>query len=299
MFAHCEHSLKFLFKTRPSRRIQVAMTESPMPESPQTARSLLFQSIEDLKARNPRLSLRAIALMFKTAPSMLSEVLNGKKSLSPGAAARISRTLGFSTEKTEQFLTLIQLEAAKGDDLKNRLKAKLTGLDKRASVKTLRANSFSLISDWYHFGILEFSRIPGVFLTPEAVSKEFGLAEAVARDAIENLKSNEFLKEDSEGRLLKSDDRINVSSKVANSDIRKFHAQMLAKATESLQTQTPQEKFIGSETMAFDSKRLAAATEIIEDCFSRVVQLAAESETTDSVYHIGIQMFRLTKGPTQ
>ncbi|RYZ69650.1 MAG: DUF4423 domain-containing protein, partial [Proteobacteria bacterium] len=71
---------------------------------------------------------------------------------------------------------------------------------------------------------------------------------------------------------------------------------MLSKAIESLPTQSPQEKFIGSETLAFDSTRLAAASEIIEDCFSRVVKLAAESEKKDSVYHIGIQMFRLSRG---
>ncbi|RYZ75147.1 MAG: hypothetical protein EOP05_08575, partial [Proteobacteria bacterium] len=119
-----------------------------MPELSPSSRTILQQSIEELKARNPRLSLRAIALMLKTAPSMLSEVLSGKKALSAGAAARISRTLGFSPEKTEQFLTLIQLESAKGEDLKNRLKAKLTGLNQRAPVKTLRTTTFSLISDW-------------------------------------------------------------------------------------------------------------------------------------------------------
>jgi uncharacterized protein (TIGR02147 family) len=88
---------------------------------------------------------------------------------------------------------------------------------------------------------------------------------------------------------------LQTASEIPNEALRKFHEQMLNKAVQALTTQTPKEKFIGSETFAFDEASLQKATDIIEECFSKIVYLASSQADKKNVYHLGIQMFRLNK----
>lgn len=266
-------------------------------ETVNSAKELLNQAIEDLKAKNPQLSLRAIAKRLSTAPSYVSEVLNGKKLLSVSMAARIAERLKFTKEQADLFITLAELEGSKDDALRSRLTAQITGLRKRVSIKRINVGEFSPISDWYYFAILELTRLKDFSLTPQAIALHLGVTTEMAEGAIEKLLVSGLLTKNEDGSLAKSDARITFNSENRNDDLRKFHKQFLAKATQSLETQSNKEKFVGSETFAFDSNQLSAANQIIEDCFSRLVLLASQSETKDSVYHAGIQMFRLTKGP--
>ena len=72
----------------------------------------------------------------------------------------------------------------------------------------------------------------------------------------------------------------------------------MLKAIHSLTTQSPAEKFIGSETFAFDVADLSKASEIIEECFSKITALAGTKKNKKNVYHMGVQLFNLTKDIT-
>lgn len=266
-----------------------------MDSSYSSTKDLFQQAIDDLKSRNPQLSMRAIAKRLSAAPSYVSEVLSGKKSLSTEMAARIAEKLKFNQEHADLFIALAELESSKDDALRKRLAARITSLRKRADVKKITSTQFSLISDWYYFGILELSQLPEVKLTPALVSDAFGISVDAATAAIDKLIENGLLVRGADRSLRKSDARINVSAENRNDDLRKFHKQFLAKAIDAVDTQNTTEKFIGSETFAFDSTQLSTANQIIEECFSRLVLLASESTKKDSVYHAGIQLFRLSK----
>jgi uncharacterized protein (TIGR02147 family) len=270
-----------------------AMT--PLNASQQSAKQVLKNAIDEIRVRNPRLSLRAVAKKISVAPSYLSEVLNGKKALSAATASRIAANLKFPRELSELFLALVELELSKEPTLRTKLAAKVTALKKRVAVKPLSEDQFSEMSDWYHFAILEMSQLPDMDLKPSVVASALDIPEEKAKAALKSLVKNQHLVAGPDKRLKKSAPRLNVSSEVRNESIRTFHKQMLSKAIFAVDKQSNKEKFIGSETFPFDSTQLEAAKEIIEDCFSRLVLLAGESEKKDSVYHLGIQMFRLTK----
>ena len=69
---------------------------------------------------------------------------------------------------------------------------------------------------------------------------------------------------------------------------------MLAKAADALETQTSEERLVGSETLSFHPQDLPAVSAIIEDAMIKIIAKAnARSRPTD-VYHLGFQFFRLT-----
>jgi transcriptional regulator with XRE-family HTH domain len=65
---------------------------------------------------------------------------------------------------------------------------------------------------------------------------------------------------------------------------------------ETLDHQDNKEKFIGSETMAFDPDDLPKVTQALEECFSKVLDIASKSKNKKRVYHLGIQFFNLSTG---
>jgi uncharacterized protein (TIGR02147 family) len=85
-------------------------------------------------------------------------------------------------------------------------------------------------------------------------------------------------------------------STVPNEALRRFHRQMLGKAVESIDTQTPQEKIIGSETFAISEDVLEEANQLAEEFFQKMAQLRKKSKNPTQVYHLGVQFFNLTNG---
>jgi len=258
-------------------------------------RDILKIELADRIAANSSYSLRAMARQVKVSPSMLSALLSGKKNISPERAYEIAKALKFEKKKRDYFVTLVQLESAKSEDLKASLAEKVLLLTPQNKARNLDLDLFRMIADWYHLPILELTHSKNFVLTAASVASAFGITNAQAELAMDRLLRLELLEKDEEGRLKKTDNLVLTSSPLPNQALRKFHEQMLKKASESLTTQTPSEKFVGSETFAFDEKQLNKANDLIEECFSKIIQLAGSSKNKKQVYHLGIQMFRLNK----
>ncbi len=73
---------------------------------------------------------------------------------------------------------------------------------------------------------------------------------------------------------------------------------MLGKAQGVLHTQTNDQKSVGSETMVMGVEDLAEANDIIESCFQQILALSNRSKNKTHVYHVGIQLFQVSKKPT-
>ena len=69
--------------------------------------------------------------------------------------------------------------------------------------------------------------------------------------------------------------------------------QMIEKALVSLEGQTPQEKFIGSETLPFDPSQLDEVKELADDFFNKLGNLSAKGKTRTEDYHLGMQFVTL------
>ena len=135
-------------------------------------------------------------------------------------------------------------------------------------------------------------------LTNESAAAALGISKTEAQYAIDRLIRLELLVINKKNKLHKASNILLSNSDIPNSALRKYHEQTLLKAIHSLTTQSPAEKFIGSETFAFDVADLSKASEIIEECFSKITALAGTKKNKKNVYHMGVQLFNLTKDIT-
>ncbi len=259
-----------------------------------TYRQLLKAELDQRIENNPSYSLRAMAAQMKISSGMLSSILNGKRNLSAKRAIELAKTLKFDKRKTDYFVALVQFDSVKSEEVRAEILETIYHLAPKSKAFELDLDVFSMIADWHHVPILKMTRTTLPSLTPEIISKHLDISLAQASEALDRLFRLGLLETDEQGHIRSCKSQI-ITNAPTSSALRHFHRQMLTKAIESLETQTATEKFVGSETFAFNEEDLEKAKEIMEECFSRIVRLASARQDKKNVYHLGIQMFRLTK----
>ncbi len=230
------------------------------------------------------------------APSSFSEVLKGRTGLSLQAAARIARKLGLSEDESEYFALLVQYEAARTPDLRDNLLKRLRQVHPATDAHDVSVDAFQMMAEWYHVPLLMMTDLPGGMGDAAVAAERLGITELEATAAIERLERLELLERSpATVKWQRKKSRLLAQSKISNVALQAFHRQMLALATQSLENQSPAEKVVGSETFAFDPKDLPEAQRVIDQMFNRLVKLAGSGQNRDSIYHVGVQLFRLTE----
>lgn len=254
-------------------------------------RAYLRSVYSERHGRNPSYSLRAMARQIGCAPSTLSEIMSGKKRLSPTKALSTALKLGLQSSEAEYFQLLVQADGARDPALRRYVTERMEELRPRDG-RQLTLDNFRLISDWYHLPALELSR-QGV--TAAVVAQRLGITSIEAATALERLERLELVTKEAAGRYRRVPGNVQTSSQIPSEALRSYHRQMLTRATESLETQTPQEKVVGSETFAFDPALLEEARRITDQYLNEIGALSKKSKNPSEVYHVGAQFFRITK----
>lgn len=253
--------------------------------------------LDERKASNKAYSLRAMAESLGVSASTLSDVMAGKKNFSEETATDVADKLRLTGKKKKYFSALVQFQTTKDEDLKSILNAKLKVLNpKLRNHFDITIDRFNLMAEWYHTAILEMTHLDRKKMTPETIATELQISVDQAKSAIELLLRLELIQATGNHHYKKANGKFQAQSEIPNEALRRYHYQMLSKAQESLRAQSPQEKFVGSETIPLNSKDLPKAIDIIESCFQQLLQLADDSLDRDHVYHLGIQAFKLTTG---
>jgi uncharacterized protein (TIGR02147 family) len=269
-----------------------------MESAQQSYREFLKDVLAEKVRKNPAYSLRAMASQLGLAPSTLSEVMNAKRNISVERANTLATKLGLSKAQKEFFCLLVDYEKSKSLDRKTELLERIQAKQPRAKFYDLQVDHFRSIADWYHSAIVELTEVKSFSMTPEAIGKELGIPTVEAEAALQRLKRLKLLIEDPPGRWRKASGHWLVESKLPNLALRRFHTQMLNKAVESLEDQSPQEKLIRTETLAINPKDLKKVEALMDEFFERVVAVCAPANSKTEVYHLSSQFFRISKGET-
>lgn len=259
-------------------------------------RSYLKSVLADRIAKNPFYSLRAMARALEVQPSHLSAIHNGLKNLSPQTALKIAAKLGLSEQESEYFRLLVDYEAAKSPELKAAYQRKLQALNGKTEVRDLSLDAFKLIADWYHIPILEMTGLAKFKFTPAAVARRLGITPLEAQVAVERLLRLELIEPKDGGGYRKVHKNSLFKSEQVNLALRRFHQQMIERAGRSLETQKPDERYVGSQTFAIDPQSLPEAKKIIDEFRQKLVSHFDSGKSRTEVYHLGVQLFNLTKG---
>tara|TARA_Y100000590_G_scaffold469940_1_gene660814 strand:+ start:236 stop:982 length:747 start_codon:yes stop_codon:yes gene_type:complete len=239
--------------------------------------------------------MRSFAQQMNIPPSLISQILRGKRNLTLGNAERVVEKLSLKDKERDYFFTLVQYENSKNLKIKEVLRERLQDIrPEKKEIFDLSLDTFQMIARWYHHPIIQIFGIPGFKVSAASIAKRLGIHVSQAQEALDRLVKLEILKYE-DGKYSRLQSSTYVESFVPNDALRAFHKEMLAKAIESVEEQNNTERFLGSETFCFNPEDLEDANEIMKNCFKSLVRLAAKSKSPNEVYQVGIQFFRLTK----
>ncbi|MGZ3788129.1 MAG: TIGR02147 family protein [Bacteriovorax sp.] len=226
--------------------------------------------------KNPRYSLRAFAKALELDASSVSQILSGKRKVSNKSIQRICTKLSVSPNELKNFGLLENSNGTSNDWFQVTL------------------DTFSVISEWYHYAILELTYISGFKSGPRWIAKKLSITTEEARIAIERLKRLGLLLEEN-GSLIKSSKRLTNQGLIDTSRAHKeLQKHVLSKALIAVEECPQEEKDITSMTMAIDPKNLANAKLLIQK-FRRDLCDLLEDGTPEQVYHLGIQLYPISK----
>jgi transcriptional regulator with XRE-family HTH domain len=235
----------------------------------------LQRQFTDRCKRNGRYSLRAFAKALNIDPSSLSQILSGKRPLTKKSMETICKRLGASPKELRDF-ALLKVDSSEDH------------------YHQIQMDTFSVISDWYHYAILELTFVSGFKADPKWIGKKLSITTEEARSAIERLKRLGLLLEENGSTIKSSKFLTNLSNVDSSAAHRELQKQIIEKALLSIDDCPQEEKDITSMTMAIDVSNLETARGLIRK-FRRDLCALLEDGDQTRVYNLGIQLYPISK----
>ncbi|HVK60140.1 MAG TPA: TIGR02147 family protein [Bdellovibrionales bacterium] len=223
--------------------------------------------------QNPQYSLRAFARSSGISHTVLSLVLSGKRPLAKKTAAKLAEYLELGPEQREQLLSKKKSET---------------------SFDAISLDTFATISDWYHYAILSLLELPEAKLEARWVAKRLGISILDAKLAIERLQRLELIAQDDDGRWRQVGNPIKIENSLSTVATRKFHKQLLVRASDSIDKDPIDHRDFSSMTFAMDPSLVEHARKRIQT-FRRELTSELESKgSPQAVYYMTVQLFPVT-----
>lgn len=257
-------------------------------------RTYLKSVLAQKKAQNPRFSERAFSRFLDLNPAHLNLLLRGKKNISQEVAVSISEKLNLSEIEKDYFCTLVALETTKNLNTKTLISKRLERIYPKFQYHTLELDQFCLISDWYHYAIIEMTQLQKFKNNPSWIATQLSISKEEVEIAIDRLLRLKIL-ENKNGKLVKKNPFLITRSEEHNDALQKFHTQTLQYAQKALKEQPSKEREFGSITMSIDPSKLKAAKEKMKQFRLEMAKFLSEGPKTQT-YQLSMQLFKLTTG---
>lgn len=227
---------------------------------------------------NPRYSLRAFARHLDISPAQLSQVLSGRRPLTPALANKISERLDLSPIEQKEFISSTVL-------------AKLN--DGQIPWKPMDEDRFQLIADWKHCAVLSLTKLRGARGDAGWIAMRLGLTYAEAREVLERLRRVGLIPEDPND-FRQIDEAIHVLTNAPSNAVRRMHRQVLDLSQQRLE-EVPYER--RDYSSMFVSVRESDLPKLRERILKFQEEIAAEAERApgSDVFVLACQLFPVTK----
>lgn len=215
---------------------------------------------------NERYSIRAFANHLGINSSTLSQILLAKRFLSEKKMKQLCEKIGIDAPSTENQTTPFE---------------------------TISVDTFTVISDWYHFSILDLTLLKTFKAEPKWIARKLSISEHEAKAAVERLKRLNLLSEKN-GKLVKTKTfYTNYAEGTTTAALKEYQRQVIKKALHAIDNCDSSRKDITSITIAADSKKIKQAKEKIKK-FRREICAFMETGERDSVFHLALQLYPVT-----
>lgn len=245
-------------------------------------RALLQEELIKRCRTNPRYSLRAFARSLSVEPSALSQMINGKRPITKKMSVRLGTALGM----TVQQITRVSSED-EGFSLSEAFPFQLLSLDQ-----------FAVISDWYHYAILELTYVEGFREDAAWISRRLGITKSEANIAVERLFRLKLMITDPRGKWIDNSENGNLSHihPFQTSDgAKKYQSQILDLSKRAIQEVPIDRRNHTSVTLCFDPADLPVAVEAIKEFRRKFSKTFQPGKKAKEVYQLQVSLFPLTQ----
>jgi uncharacterized protein (TIGR02147 family) len=157
----------------------------------------------------------------------------------------------------------------------------------------LAEDKWEVISEWYHLAIMELTKTRGFKYDHAWISEKLGITKDQARLATARLVRMNILKE-SKGKLKVTGDGMVFSpNEIPSESIRRFHTEIMKKATLSLRTQSLEKRNFTSLVVAVDQDQISEAKALVLEFVRKLDNVMMSSKKKDKVYCFSSQFFAL------
>ena len=247
-----------------------------------SVQEFLYGELDQRIQNNPQYSQRAFARDLQVSPGALSEILHGQRPITAKFILKLKKALGLSTVEVNHLLSLLGEEGLGGE------RAILRG-----QKKELSSQLFRVISEWYHFAILNLMDLKKFKWRADWISHKLGVSFVQARSAMKRLEEIEMVER--KGKQIRpSHDFVYSSEDIPSSAIRKYHREMLEFCIAALETQNIEKRSILGTGMAIKKSDLPKLKKEISDFHKKILHKYSK-KSADHVYHFESALICLSK----
>ncbi|MEC9283740.1 MAG: TIGR02147 family protein [Bdellovibrionota bacterium] len=267
-------------------------------ETEKTYRDILMDELRRRKALNESYSLRAFAKYLELSASRLSQILNEKEGLSYGKAQELVKKLKLSDKEEQIFCLSVGALHSRKHAEKEAFSHRLGEIKKsNEKYEQIGLEYFQVISDWYHFAILELTRLDDFHNDEEWIANRLGIKKEEVKLAIARMKNLKLL-EEKDGKLIDNFQYLVTPQDTPSVALKKFNSQLMKKAMLALFEQDVDQREIASTILTIDREELPAIKKLIRD-FRKSLERNLKSKRKNAVYCLNTQFFDLTEGESK
>ena len=230
---------------------------------------------------NSSYSLRAFARSLKIEPSALSQIINKKRPLTEKMKLRLGSALGLGVRELELMLSSDSL-------LKTR----------NSRFQQMSLDTFALISDWYHYAIIEATYLSDFKPCAKWISCKLGITKSEANIAVERLFRLGLIEKTTEGLwkdATENGELTHITPGLSSVGARQYQAQILELSKKAIQEVELDERNHTSATLCFDIDDFPKAVQKIAEFRRKFAKELQPKKKAKSVYQIQISFFPLTR----
>jgi uncharacterized protein (TIGR02147 family) len=261
---------------------------SPRPEYAK----IINDSIAARRVKNPSYSMRAFSRESGISSAFLSQCLQGKRSPSEDMAHRIASALKFDAEKRAIFINSVRCSKARTSIAIKSIRSEVRQTIKGRQFRSIATDGLDTTEHWLGPALLELLNLNESERDLHWICKKLGKTTPEIESVLRKLLRQKLIHVQN-GVYSRVEEPLTTPF-ISSESIRRYHASILDKARESIQSQKIGERDLSTITIATSPELIQQAALRIQN-FRREMMEFLESGEKNCIYALNINLFRLDK----
>jgi len=260
-------------------------------------RMFLKDMYEERKKESKVFSFRGFAQKAGTAPSLLADIIEGRRSLSLEVMEKYATALGMTERERRYFGHMVRFVNARKSREKNEAFGEMSVLRRQTYLRFLDPVQYEFWSQWHHAAVRELVTIEGFQEDPDWIAKhlEPRITPVQARKSLELLLKLGLLVRGDNGKLHPADPAISSEYETPSLVIRHFNQEMISQALTAADRILPADREIGGLTLGLSKECYDRVKQRIRIFKEEILTMVLEdSRASELVAQLNIQLFPLT-----